>query len=73
MGQVAARQRLVQQQLHTYGLDYDGKLPEFLDVYFGEGMHSIWRENSEVAVDGKSVDVKKRIARQQSGKVESVF
>ena len=64
---------LIQQQLHTYGLDYDGKLPAFLDVYFGEGMHSIWRAASEVAVDGKVVDVHRRIGRQQPGKTESVF
>ncbi len=64
---------LVQQQLHTYGLDYDGDLSAFLDVYFGEGMHSIWRDGSEIAVDGKPVDIKKRIARQQAGKSESVF
>lgn len=64
---------LVQQQLHTYGLDYDGKLPQFLDVYFGEGMHSIWRDDSEVAVDGKVVDIKRRVGRQQPDKSESVF
>jgi hypothetical protein len=64
---------LIQQQLHTYGLDYGGELPAFLDVYFGEGMHSIWRADSGVEVDGKPVDVQRRISRQQSSKVESAF
>lgn len=64
---------LIQEQLDAYGLDYDGKLPEFLDAYFGEGMRSIWRAESEVRLDGKPVDVAKRIGRRQPGKKESVF
>ena len=64
---------LIQQQLDTYGLDYAGQLPALLDVYFGEGMHSIWREGSEVQVDGKPIDMAKRVARRQPDKTESVF
>ena len=64
---------LIQQQLDTYGLDYAGQLPALLEVYFGEGMHSIWREASEVHVDGKPIDMAKRVARRQPDKTESVF
>jgi hypothetical protein len=64
---------LIQQQLHTYGLDYNGELPALLDVYFGEGMKAMWRADSEVQVDGKSIDVAKRMARQQRDRRESVF
>lgn len=64
---------LIQQQLDTYGLDYGGELPSFLDVYFGEGMRSIWHEGSEVLVDGKPIDMPKRISRRQPSKKESVF
>lgn len=64
---------LIQQQLHTYGLDYDGELPALLDVYFGEGMKAMWRADSEVQVDGKPIDVAKRMARQQRDRRESVF
>lgn len=64
---------LIQQQLDTYGLDYAGQLPALLDVYFGEGMHSIWREGSEVQVDGRPIDMAKRVARRQPDKTESVF
>lgn len=48
-------------------------MPAFLDTCFGEGMRSIWREVSAVKVDGKPVDVARRITRQQPGKKESVF
>lgn len=64
---------LIQDQLHTYGLDYDRKLFALLEVYFGEGMHSIWRDSSAVHVDGRPVDVSKRVARRQPNKSESVF
>jgi len=64
---------LIQQQLDTYGLDYAGQLPALLDAYFGEGMHSIWREGSEVQVDGRPIDMAKRVARRQPDKTESVF
>jgi AAA domain, putative AbiEii toxin, Type IV TA system len=64
---------LIQQQLKTYGLDYAGKLPALLDVYFGEGMRSIWRSESEIQVDGEPVDVAKLVARQQRNRKESVF
>ena len=64
---------LVQRQLHTFGLDYAGDLRAFFDIYFGEGMHSIWTSTSEVRVDGEVVDVERRVARQQARKIESVF
>ena len=64
---------LIQQQLHTYGLDYNGELPALLDVYFGEGMKAMWRADSEVQLDGKPIDVAKRMARQQRDKRETVF
>lgn len=64
---------LIQEQLHTYGLDYSGKTGDFLDIYFGEGMHSIWRNDSEVHVDGIRVEVEKKLARKQRTKTESVF
>ena len=58
---------LIQQQLDTYGLDYAGQLPALLEVYFGEGMHSIWREASEVHVDGKPNDMCERHRQIRSG------
>ena len=64
---------LIQDQLHAYGLDYAGKTEDFLDVYLGEGMHSVWQADSEVHVDGKRIEIEKKIARQQRNKSESAF
>jgi hypothetical protein len=64
---------LIQHQMKTYGLDYDGSLPQFLDVYFGEGMRSIWQDDSAVLVDGKPLNTEWRIGRMQPEKPESAF
>jgi AAA domain, putative AbiEii toxin, Type IV TA system len=64
---------LIQDQLDTYGLDHGGDLNAFLDIFFGEGMHSIWKPGSAVGVDAKPVDFGKRIGRRQAGRKESVF
>ncbi|HEX4124539.1 MAG TPA: AAA family ATPase [Tepidisphaeraceae bacterium] len=45
----------VQQQMARYGLDWDRKGEDFLDVYFGEGMHSIWGENTLVEWNEKPI------------------
>jgi len=64
----------VQRELRRYGLDWSGKLPEFLDVYFGEGMRTIWTPGrSAAAWKGKQVDLEKLMRRQQAGKTESMF
>ncbi len=56
----------IQQELRLHGLDWSGRLPEFFDIYFGEGMRSIWREkNSAVTWAGRPVDVGRLIARRR--------
>ena len=64
---------LIQRQMKTYGLDYDGSLPQFLDIYFGEGMRSIWRDDSAIQIDGKPLNAEWRIGRMQPEKPESAF
>jgi len=63
----------IQEQLRIYGLDYGGKTSDFIDVFFGEGMRSIWHGASKVLVDGKPVDVDQRLGRKQAKKTESFF
>ncbi len=63
----------VQDELDRYGLDWSGKLPEFFDVYFGEGMRSIWRSGqSSVEWEGHRVDLA-RIAERRRTKKEGSF
>lgn len=64
----------VQAELGRYGLDWEGKLPQFLDVYFGEGMRSIWRPNkSAIEWEGASVNLPQVAARRRKSKKELLF
>lgn len=64
----------VQAELGRYGLDWEGKLPEFLDVYLGEGMRSVWRpEQSYIGWEGKAVDLPQLAARRRKSKEEELF
>lgn len=64
----------VQAELARYGLDWGGRLPEFFDIYFGEGMRSLWRDDSSSVVwNRKSVDLPGLIHRKRRNKDESLF
>jgi hypothetical protein len=64
----------VQHELRRYGMDWSRKLPEFFDLYFGEGMQAIWsEENSTVVWNGKNIDMSALIRRVQKSKPERLF
>ena len=64
----------VQGELSRYGLDWSGQLPDFLDVYLGEGMRAVWRpRQSSIEWDGKVVDLPQLAARKRKTKDESLF
>lgn len=64
----------VQAEMGRYGLDWSGRLPDLLDAYFGEGMHSIWAEGtSHIHWKGKPVDLAKIARRKRRAKEENLF
>ncbi len=63
----------VQHEMKRYGLDWSGGLPDFFDAYFGEGMRGLWRPASDVWWRRRPFGLADRIARLQSGRVESLF
>jgi hypothetical protein len=64
----------VQEEMGRYGIDWSGKLPDFIDAYFGEGMHSIWKQGqSTVKWKGKAVDLVQIAKRKRIGKDENLF
>lgn len=64
----------VQDEMSRYGIDWSGKLPDFIDAYFGEGMHSIWKpQQSAVKWNGKPVDLVQIAKRKRTGKEENLF
>ena len=64
----------VQGELNRHGLDWSGQLPDFLDVYLGEGMHRVWRQGqSSIQWAGEAVDLPQLAARKRKTKDESLF
>lgn len=64
----------VQERMQTYGLDWDKRLGEFLEVYFGEGMQSLWQSGrSEVHWRQRPLDLDRMVQRVRKAKEESVF
>jgi hypothetical protein len=64
----------VQTEMSKYGLDWEHRLPQFLDVYFGEGMRSIWQEGStSIEWEGKPVDLLQIARRKRKDKEETLF
>ena len=44
-----------------YGLDWDGRRDEFFNLYFGEGMSRIWKNDSQLSWQDTKVDVDKLV------------
>jgi len=64
----------VQDELGRYGLDWSGKLSDFLDVYFGEGMHAIWKQDkSSINWQGREIDLEQMAKRKRRAKDENLF
>lgn len=64
----------VQEEMNRYGLDWSGKLPDFIDAYFGEGMHSIWKPGkTSVQWAGKSADLERFAKNKRRNKEENLF
>jgi AAA domain, putative AbiEii toxin, Type IV TA system len=64
----------VQEEMRRYGLDWSGRVDEFFDAYFGEGMRALWSDaNSVVCWQGEPVDLTQWIARRRTTKVETLF
>ncbi|MCU0644259.1 MAG: ATP-binding protein [bacterium] len=61
-------------ELKRYGLDWSKNLPEFLDIYLGEGMRQLWRESqSTITWQNKKIDLVNLVGRQRRIKDETVF
>jgi hypothetical protein len=62
----------VKYEFRRAGVDWEAQMPKFLDVYFGEGMHSLW--NSSTKINFKGVfNLQQAIASGQARQGESMF
>ncbi|MBI5177788.1 MAG: ATP-binding protein [Nitrospinae bacterium] len=64
----------VQNELNTYGLDWSKDPDNFFDIYYGEGMHSIWKNGqSSIHWGGKEINLANLVKRARSVHGETVF
>jgi AAA domain, putative AbiEii toxin, Type IV TA system len=64
----------VKQEFKRAGVDWQGKFESFLDVYFGEGMHSLWsRRRTKVRFEGADIDIPEMVDSRTAKKSESLF
>lgn len=59
--------------IKKYGFDWQGKMEDFLSLYFGEGMSNIWQPTTEIRVDEKPFDLPQVLSRRGRKKDESLF
>ncbi len=63
----------IRTHLAEYGVDWEGKLPAFLDAFLGEGMHGIWNDQTKVVKDGKEVNLSSLIKKKGPRRDASLF
>ncbi len=61
-------------ELKRHGLYWGGRVEDFFDIYFGEGMKSLWQSGqTRLSRDGKNIDLARLVQRQRRDKAESLF
>lgn len=66
----------VHDEMRKHGLDWDRKVPAFLNVYLGEGMENLWRQgesSSSVRIDGDTVHFVNYVTRRNRVKQPYLF
>jgi hypothetical protein len=64
----------VKDECERAGTDWGGDFGQFLDVFYGEGMRSLWRPSkSRVVWNGEPTDLKRRVESEKAQKGESLF
>jgi energy-coupling factor transporter ATP-binding protein EcfA2 len=55
------------------GFDWRQNTENFLSLYFGEGMQGIWKDSTNVLVDGKKFEIEKAVSKRGRKKNEALF
>src|ERR1700704_6663024 len=64
----------VQEKMQRHGLDWSHKLPEFLDAFLGEGMHSIWNGGqTQIRWNGKPINLEQIARHKRKESEEKLF
>jgi hypothetical protein len=65
--------RHIKFEFRRAGIDWDGKLDLFLDVYFGEGMRSLRKPSTKVTWGGEAQNLADLVKETKPAKGESMF
>jgi AAA domain, putative AbiEii toxin, Type IV TA system len=65
--------RHIKREFRRAGVDWQDRFEAFLDVYFGEGMRSLYGPETRVELAGVPEDLPTLVARAKPGKGESMF
>lgn len=60
-------------EFKKYGFDWKGDPGVFLDLYFGDGMQSMWSEASSISVDGSKLTLQAVMRQSPGSKTEKLF
>jgi hypothetical protein len=63
----------IKREFDRAGVDWAGKFPGFLDVYFGEGMNSLFRDTTRISFNEKALDLPARVEERGYYRPESMF
>jgi predicted ATPase len=63
----------IAKKIKKYGYDWNHEWDGFLELYFGEGMRGIWKENTKVIVDDNIIDFDKDIYKTGKARKERLF
>jgi hypothetical protein len=64
----------IQANLKRYGSDWEKNLPDFLELYFGEGMSGIWSDKrSRITLNRRSQDLERFVVNAKKNRDDRVF
>jgi len=63
----------IKKEFNRAGVDWSGDFDGFLDVYFGEGMHALWQDDTLISHNGKPVELPRRVEEKRPHRQESMF
>jgi hypothetical protein len=63
----------IKREFGRAGVDWQGQFLAFLDVYFGEGMRSLWKPETRIQLNAAAIDLPQRVEQSRSNRQEAMF
>jgi hypothetical protein len=63
----------INREFKRAGVDWAGKFSGFLEVYFGEGMHSVWSKETRIRLNETQINLPERLDDRRAKRGESMF